>query len=81
MSIAPWEVRRSTLIKGEEETDPSHGCEPAKRPIESYLASGVIALDKPPGPTSSEIAHTVRRILKVRRASHGGTLERGEIPR
>jgi len=39
------------------------------------LRFGVINLDKPPGPSSHEVAAWVRRILGVKQAGHGGTLE------
>ncbi|MCK4405603.1 MAG: RNA-guided pseudouridylation complex pseudouridine synthase subunit Cbf5 [Hadesarchaea archaeon] len=56
-------------------TDPSHGCEPSKRPIREHLRLGIINLDKPVGPTSHEIVAWVKRVLEVRRAGHGGTLD------
>lgn len=71
----PWEVKRELIYLAEEETSPDYGCEPSQRPIESYIAHGIINLDKPPGPTSHEVAATVRRIVGVERVGHGGTLE------
>jgi len=56
-------------------TDPSHGCEPSKRSIHEHLRLGIINLDKPVGPTSHEIVAWVKRVLKIRRAGHGGTLD------
>jgi len=56
-------------------TDPSHGCEPSKRPIREHLRLGIINLDKPVGPTSHEIVAWVKRVLEVRRTGHGGTLD------
>jgi H/ACA ribonucleoprotein complex subunit 4 len=38
---------------------------------------GIINLDKPPGPTSHEIVAWVKRLLEIRRAGHGGTLDPG----
>jgi len=32
-------------------------------------------LDKPPGPSSHEVTAWVRKILGVKKAGHGGTLE------
>jgi H/ACA ribonucleoprotein complex subunit 4 len=42
---------------------------------------GTVNLDKQRGPTSHEIAHTVKKILGLQQLGHGGTLEKlGEIP-
>jgi len=61
----------------EEATDPSHGCEPEKRPIASYLNYGLIPLDKTRGPTSHEVVAWVRKLMGVERAGHSGTLDPG----
>lgn len=37
------------------------------RPIEEYIAKGVVNLDKPAGPTSHEVAAWVRKILGVKK--------------
>jgi tRNA pseudouridine55 synthase len=37
--------------------------------------SGVLVVDKPPGPTSHDVVERVRRVLGVRRAGHTGTLD------
>ncbi len=78
----PWEVKRELIYRAEEETSPDYGCEPQNRPIESYITYGIINLDKPPGPTSHEVAATVRKIVGVDRVGHGGTLgaAAGDIP-
>jgi len=82
-TIPPWEVRRSLVTKAEEETDPRFGCKPEDRPLRDYVRFGVVNLDKPPGPTSHEVAAWLKRILNVERAGHGGTLGAyaGEIPK
>jgi tRNA pseudouridine55 synthase len=36
---------------------------------------GVLVLDKPPGPTSHDIVHVVRRSLRLKRVGHTGTLD------
>ncbi|MFQ5837140.1 MAG: RNA-guided pseudouridylation complex pseudouridine synthase subunit Cbf5, partial [Candidatus Bathyarchaeia archaeon] len=36
---------------------------------------GIINLDKPSGPSSHEVTAWVKRILKIEKAGHGGTLE------
>ena len=74
-STAPWEIKRELLIKTEDKTDPNYGCRPEERPIKELLRFGVINLDKPAGPTSHEVAAWIKRILKLERVGHGGTLE------
>jgi len=72
---SPWIVKRELLTKSEAETDPNRGCKPEERPYPDMLRFGVINLDKPPGPSSHEVAAWVRRLLGVKQAGHGGTLE------
>lgn len=72
---APWEVERKLLVKAEEDTDPKFGHKPEDRPAEEYLKFGLINLDKPAGPSSHEVTAWVKRLLKVERVGHGGTLE------
>ncbi|MGD0977625.1 MAG: hypothetical protein ABR962_00625 [Candidatus Bathyarchaeia archaeon] len=74
-TAAPWENERKLLVKAEDKTDPKFGCKPEDRPAEDYLKHGVINLDKTAGPTSHEVAAWVKRILKLQRVGHGGTLE------
>ncbi len=62
------------LVKAEDTTDPSHGCDPENRPIEQLLTKGVINLDKPRGPTSHQVAAWVKEILHSK-TGHGGTLD------
>jgi len=81
---APWEMKLELVTKAEDETDPKFGHRPEERPFPEMLRFGVINLDKPPGPSSHEIAAWVKRILDVKHAGHGGTLEAeeaGETPR
>jgi len=73
--MLPADIKREVLIKDEEPTDPRYGCPPDKRSVEELLNSGIINLDKPPGPTSHEIVAWVKRILNIENAGHGGTLE------
>jgi len=74
-TVAPWEIELKLLVKAEDKTDPRYGCKPEERPAERYIKFGVINLDKPAGPTSHEVAAWVKRILKLQRVGHGGTLE------
>lgn len=51
------------------------GCSPLKRPIEEYIKSGFINLDKPASPSSHEVVAWVKRILRVEKTGHSGTLD------
>jgi len=75
MERLPFEVERRLVLKGKGTTDPEFGNRPEERSIEDYLAYGVINLDKPAGPTSHEVVSWVKRVLGVRKAGHGGTLD------
>jgi H/ACA ribonucleoprotein complex subunit 4 len=66
---------QKTVVIDEEETDPEHGWSPSARPAEILLEYGLIALDKPRGPTSHEVVAWVRKMLGVERAGHSGTLD------
>lgn len=69
-------LRSEYLVKYEED-EAEYGVHPLKRPIDMHIKYGVINLDKPPGPTSHEVAAWVKRILGVSRAGHAGTLDPG----
>ena len=71
----PWEIKRSLVVKAEEETNPSFGHIPEERPIKEHMQFGIINLDKPAGPSSHEVTAWLKRILSLERAGHGGTLE------
>ncbi len=65
------------LTLDEEGTNESYGAYPDKRTIEDLLDYGFIALDKPAGPTSHEVVAWVRKMLKIEKAGHSGTLDPG----
>lgn len=56
-------------------TDDSHGTYYNKRSVEQLLNYGIILLDKPPGPTSHEAVAWAKRILKIPKIGHSGTLD------
>jgi len=64
---------RVTLDDGSKNS--THGINPEEMTIEQRLSSGFILLDKPPGPTSHQIASWVRDLLGLDRLGHGGTLD------
>lgn len=51
------------------------GCSPLKRDIQTYMKYGVINLDKPSNPSSHEVVAWIRRILRVEKTGHSGTLD------
>jgi H/ACA ribonucleoprotein complex subunit 4 len=71
----PWNIKRSLIVKAEEETNTSFGYKPNERPIKDHIRFGIINVDKPAGPSSHEVTAWVKRILSFDRAGHGGTLE------
>jgi H/ACA ribonucleoprotein complex subunit 4 len=71
----PWQIKRSLVVKAEEETDPHYGNKPEERPIKEHMRFGIINLDKPAGPSSHEVTAWLKRILSLKSAGHGGTLE------
>jgi H/ACA ribonucleoprotein complex subunit 4 len=52
-----------------------NGHTPLKRPLQEYLKYGVINLDKPANPSSHEVVAWIRRILRVEKTGHSGTLD------
>ncbi len=56
-------------------TDEAYGTYYDKRTIEQLLNYGIIILDKPPGPTSHETVSWTKRILKLPKIGHSGTLD------
>lgn len=51
------------------------GHSPLKRPISEYIKSGFINVDKPSNPSSHEVVSWIKRILKVEKTGHSGTLD------
>ena len=56
-------------------TDDAYGTYYDKRTIEQLLNYGLILLDKPPGPTSHETVAWTKRLLKIPKIGHSGTLD------
>lgn len=55
----------------------THGTYPGARPIEQLIQNGFVLLDKWPGPTSRDVASTLKKILGANKAGHSGTLDPG----
>ena len=51
------------------------GCSPLRRAIADYVRSGCINLDKPANPSSHEVVAWIKRILRVEKTGHSGTLD------
>ncbi|XP_040574475.1 H/ACA ribonucleoprotein complex subunit 4 [Lepeophtheirus salmonis] len=52
-----------------------HGSSPLQRDISTYVKSGYINLDKPANPSSHEVVAWIKRILRVDKTGHSGTLD------
>nr|XP_017246834.1 PREDICTED: H/ACA ribonucleoprotein complex subunit 4-like [Daucus carota subsp. sativus] len=51
------------------------GYSPLKRPLAEYIRYGVMNLDKPANPSSHEVVAWIKRILRVEKTGHSGTLD------
>ena len=63
------------IVVDQDITDDAYGTYYDKRTIEQLLNYGIILLDKPPGPTSHETVAWTKRILKIPKIGHSGTLD------
>lgn len=72
--VLPSDRKREWHIKCEAEPGP-YGSLPNKRPIAQHLENGFVNMDKQAGPTSREVVDWVKRILKLNKAGHCGTLD------
>jgi H/ACA ribonucleoprotein complex subunit 4 len=71
-------IQLDNLLKiSESETDDKYGFYPFERPMNILFDYGLVLVDKPPGPTSHEIASWVKRILNIEKSGHSGTLDPG----
>ncbi len=68
-------VEQEWIVLRDEDTDPKYGVLPYKRGINQLVSNGVINIDKPPGPTSHEVVAWIKRLLGLKKAGHGGTLD------
>jgi len=76
MNKLPFELKeRKIIIKNESPTDNSYGKYPKERSTKELLNNGVICLNKVDGPTSHQVADYVKKILKLEKVGHGGTLD------
>jgi H/ACA ribonucleoprotein complex subunit 4 len=52
-----------------------NGSSPLNRPIDEYVKAGFINLDKPVNPSSHEVVAWIKKILRVQKTGHSGTLD------
>ncbi|XP_063681486.1 uncharacterized protein LOC134816630 isoform X2 [Bolinopsis microptera] len=53
----------------------TEGYSPTKRPLDLHVRTGYINLDKPANPSSHEVVAWIKRILRVEKTGHSGTLD------
>ncbi|QKQ99814.1 tRNA pseudouridine synthase A [Metallosphaera tengchongensis] len=63
------------IVFREYEPTAEYGTSPDKRDIRSLINTSIVNVDKPPGPTSHEVAFWVKTMFNLNRVGHGGTLE------
>ncbi|KAK9510257.1 hypothetical protein O3M35_005080 [Rhynocoris fuscipes] len=63
------------LTKTNHFTPLTYGSSPLQRPLQEYIKSGYINLDKPSNPSSHEVVAWIKRILRVEKTGHSGTLD------
>ena len=66
---------QNLIVIDQDITDDAYGTYYDKRTLEQLLDYGLIILDKPPGPTSHETVAWTKRILKIPKIGHSGTLD------
>jgi H/ACA ribonucleoprotein complex subunit 4 len=75
MEKLPNDVKRKVIVKRESETDLNLGKYPKDRSVEELIEFGIINVNKPSGPSSHQVSDHVKKILKVKKAGHSGTLD------
>lgn len=71
----PFEKLRTLLVRKEAQTSEKYGTYPWNRTVEELLSCGVVAINKPKGPTSHQVTAYAKHILQASRAGHSGTLD------
>jgi len=77
-SLLPFEKRfeqAKILVKEEGTTNPKYGKNPKNNTMQELLQRGIVVIDKPPGPTSHQVADYAKKVLKISKAGHSGTLD------
>ena len=63
------------LVKDPDTIQDKWGKRPSDRSLGELLQAGVIAVDKPQGPTSHQVTSWARNAIQAERVGHGGTLD------
>jgi H/ACA ribonucleoprotein complex subunit 4 len=66
-------MKRQIFIK--QEAEGKFGNTPEERTTEEMMTYGIINIDKQKGPTSHQTSDMVKKLLKVHKAGHSGTLD------
>lgn len=65
---------RKLIVREESEPSWEYGYNPRSRPVDMLMNSAAVVLDKQGGPTSHDVVASFKRLVKLRRAGHTGTL-------
>lgn len=65
---------RKLIVREESEPSWEYGHNPRSRPVDLLMNLATVVLDKQKGPTSHDVVATFKRLIKVDRAGHTGTL-------
>lgn len=65
---------RKLVVREESEPSWEYGHNPRSRPVDLLMNLATVVLDKQHGPTSHDVVATFKRLVKVNRAGHTGTL-------
>eukprot|EP00823_Brevimastigomonas_motovehiculus_P008332 TRINITY_DN7618_c0_g1_i1.p1 TRINITY_DN7618_c0_g1~~TRINITY_DN7618_c0_g1_i1.p1 ORF type:complete len:606 (+),score=224.75 TRINITY_DN7618_c0_g1_i1:158-1975(+) len=65
----------SLVVRTGHYTPIAAGCSPLNREIKEYIRYGIINLDKPANPSSHEVVAWIKKILRVEKTGHSGTLD------
>jgi tRNA U55 pseudouridine synthase TruB len=65
---------RKLIVREESEPSWEYGYNPRSRPVDLLMNSAAVILDKQRGPTSHDVVASFKRLAKLDRAGHTGTL-------
>ncbi len=68
-------MKKEFLIREHEASLSEFGKYPGARSTEELLNFGLVVIDKPPGPTCQQIDAWIKKMLELKKCSHGGTLD------
>jgi H/ACA ribonucleoprotein complex subunit 4 len=76
MGLLPFETeKREVVVRRHAETSPKWGKRPEERTTEEMIDFGIVAIDKPAGPSSHQVSAYVQKILRITKSGHAGTLD------